>query len=71
MVVGLFGEFLVNSHFDEHIQIDRNSHACDCMALVSVVHVEACRVTLYNLLLVGMTGIIIFVPLYKKYCKKK
>lgn len=28
-------------------------------------------VTLYNLLLVGMTGIIIFVPLYKKYCKKK
>lgn len=26
---------------------------------------------LYNILLVAMTGIIIFVPLYKKYFKKK
>lgn len=27
-------------------------------------------ITLYNLIIVAMTGIIVFVPLYRKYLKK-
>lgn len=41
------------------------------LVLVWIILTRAGGITLYNLFLVVASGIIIFVPLYKKYIRKK